>query len=170
MQEVKGLIDNLITFQESFLDAPNYFPRMTSYECHYLTQACAKCHKKGKILEEKASTALEICLKVNKFILKVVTDLNFPSTCEDDLPLPSLNSLAHVKDDHEKNNVDFLSLEKLDKNVEIFVVVLAKACAKINESIIFIQNILKESLEQKLDFKTNVEYLAFSKKMEFVKP
>ena len=53
MQEVRSLIDDLVTYQESYLDAPAYVPRLASYEKHCLIQDCDKCHERGWILEEK---------------------------------------------------------------------------------------------------------------------
>jgi len=48
---------------------------------------------RSQTLEEKASKAPELSLKANEFISRIVTDLSFPTLCEDNIPLPSLKNV-----------------------------------------------------------------------------
>lgn len=89
---------------------------------------------------------MEICLKVNEYILEIVTDMSLLATCEDNFPFPSLKSLDQVKESYEQNIVEFMILNKLDKgNIENFGATPTINCTRIKEVVKFIKNMLRES-------------------------
>ena len=58
-----------------------------------------------------------MCSEVNDFIMELVKELNFPSICEDNLPLPTLKCLEKLKEDHEKSGTKIMALNDQTKEI-----------------------------------------------------
>lgn len=154
------MIDNLDTLKDMHHDTLDYVERLSVYEKHCFTKASNRCYEKGQILKENETKDLDRCLKNNEFIMKLVNDLKLHVVCGDGLPFPNLNNLDQLKEEYAKRLTNIIKWNKLEKvSIEYFVTSPAKKCLKIQNTLQSIQDILKESSEQKEGCVADAKYL-----------
>ena len=78
MEEIKGMVEDIVVFQEKCSKALAKIYEMASHEKEHYFQSCNKCVEKGKTFVSQDSKVCMVCDKVDDYIDKIVKELSLP--------------------------------------------------------------------------------------------